>query len=151
MKKKEWANAVWLLFHTLAEKLKPEFQSEVETLFSHFNNICYNLPCPDCQSHAVAAMQSANKKVICLSQENLKRFVWEFHNNVNKRINNPIYPYSQLDKYKTANTRNVILNFVNIMSRTVNSEKVMMNNFQRKLYMTKFKEYISANIFKFYP
>ena len=49
MKKKEWGNAVWLLFHTLAEKIKPEYKGELIILVSHISSICNNLPCPDCQ------------------------------------------------------------------------------------------------------
>ena len=29
MQKKVWGNATWYIFHTLAEKLKPEFKSEL--------------------------------------------------------------------------------------------------------------------------
>ena len=42
MKKKEWGNAVWLLFHTLAEKIKIDSSpSELMTLVSpkHLNHI----------------------------------------------------------------------------------------------------------------
>jgi hypothetical protein len=47
MKKKDWGNAVWLLFHTLSEKIKDEHVSELSILVSHISSICYNLPCPD--------------------------------------------------------------------------------------------------------
>ena len=33
MSKQQWGNATWYLFHTLAEKLKPEFTSESGELF----------------------------------------------------------------------------------------------------------------------
>ena len=40
MKKKVWGNATWYIFHTLAEKLKPEFKSEMTY---HITNIYYPL------------------------------------------------------------------------------------------------------------
>jgi len=150
MRKKEWANAVWLLFHTLAEKLKPEFSaSEAPVLFSHMVDICYNLPCPDCQGHATAYMQKANKPLVTASRENLMRFLWEFHNNVNLRIKQPLFMFTELDRYKRANTRGVVLHFINIMSKTAGSEKVMMHNYHRKMYVAKFRDYIQANAYKF--
>ena len=127
MKKKEWGNAVWYLFHTLAEKLKPECHSEVSVLFSHIITICNNLPCPDCQNHAKQAMQRANKSVITSSRENLINFLWMFHNSVNKRTKAPEYSKESLDMYKRSNTRNVIQNFISVMSENSRNERAMLN------------------------
>ena len=54
MSKKQWGNATWYLFHTLAEKLKPEYDnpSEIRALYAQIKNICQNLPCEDCKNHA---------------------------------------------------------------------------------------------------
>ena len=61
MKKKDWGNAVWFLFHTLAFKLKDEYISELPNLVSHIFIICNNLPCPNCKSHAVEIMKKGMK------------------------------------------------------------------------------------------
>ena len=42
MKKKDWGNAVWILFHTLAEKIKPEYTEELIVIVSHITSICNN-------------------------------------------------------------------------------------------------------------
>jgi hypothetical protein len=149
MKKKDWGNAVWLLFHTLAEKLKEEYKAEVNILLAHIISICGNLPCPDCQQHALRVMGGVNKAMICASKQSLIDFLWSFHNNVNQRTKTPSYPKESLDIYKRANTVNVVKNFINIMSATSNSEKTMLHGFHRSLYMKQFIEYINNNSYKY--
>ena len=149
MKKKEWANAVWLLFHTLAEKLKPEHSAEVAVLFNHIASICNNLPCPDCQAHATESIQRANRQVACASREALIHFLWQFHNAVNVRIKLPVFPKTSLDMYTRANTVNVVQHFITIMSGASNNSRTMMNSFHRQLYMKNFIDYVQKNISKF--
>lgn len=149
MKKKDWGNAVWLLFHTLAEKIKPEYTEELIVIVSHITSICSNLPCPDCQQHASRVMAQVNKNAIAASKETLIDFLWKFHNEVNKRTKAAFYTKEALDKYKTANTINVVKYFIQIMSKTSNNEKTMLNGFHRNIYMKKFIEYINANINKY--
>lgn len=149
MKKKDWGNAVWILFHTLAEKIKPEYTEELIVIVSHITSICSNLPCPDCQQHASRVMAQVNKNAIAASKETLIDFLWKFHNEVNKRTKAAFYSKEALDKYKTANTINVVKYFIQIMSKTSNNEKTMLHGFHRNLYMKKFIEYINANIDKY--
>jgi hypothetical protein len=151
MKKKDWGNAVWLLFHTLAEKLKDEHFSELAVLVSHISQICSNLPCPDCQNHAIQTMNRVNQVAITSSKEALIHFLWQFHNDVNKRTKTLYYPKESLNIYKTANTQNVVKNFIKIMSATSNNEKTMLHGFHRNLYMKQFINYINQNIYKYNP
>ncbi len=149
MKKKDWGNAVWLLFHTLAEKIKEEHVAELPILLSHITGICNNLPCPDCKKHASSVMLQINKQQIAASKENVINFLWMFHNDTNKRTKTAIYPKESLAIYKTANTVNVIKNFIQIMSGASNNEKTMLYSFHRGLYMKKFIEYINNNLYKY--
>lgn len=151
MKKKEWGNAVWLLFHTLAEKLKDEHKAEVNILLIHITNICANLPCPDCQQHASRVMAGVNKANISSSKQSLIDFLWSFHNSVNQRTKTAFYPKESLEIYKRANTVNVIQNFINIMSATSNNEKTMLHGFHRALYMKQFIDYAKNNLYKYNP
>ena len=149
MKKKDWGNAVWFLFHTLAEKLKDDYISELPILVSHITSICYNLPCPDCQKHASATMNVVNKKAITASKESLIDFLWKFHNDVNRRTKQPFFTKESLDKYKTSNTFNIVNNFIKIMSATTNNEKTMLYGFHRARYMKEFVNYMSTNNYKY--
>ena len=149
MKKKEWGNAVWLFFHTLAEKLKEEHTNELPILVSHIANICNNLPCPDCQQHASKTMNLVNKASISSSKEALIDFLWQFHNDVNKRTKTFYYPKESLNKYETASTFNVVKHFIAIMTATSNNEKTMLHGFHRGLYMKQFIDYINKNSYKY--
>lgn len=150
MKKKEWGNSVWILFHTLAHKLKPEYKNEAPILFAHINSICNNLPCPDCQEHAATFLSRINVKAITSSRETLIQFLFIFHNAVNKRLNTPQFTNEALSAtYSKANTRNVVLHFINIMSSNMNNEKLMMDTFRRQNYMNSFIKYIGANSYKY--
>jgi hypothetical protein len=149
MKKKVWGNAVWILFHTLAEKLKPEHKTELGILVSHITNICNNLPCPDCQMHASHVMLQVNKASISASKEALIDFLWNFHNSVNNRTKTALFTKESLEMYKNANTFNVVQNFIQIMNATSNNEKTMLHGFHRSLYMKQFAEYIKNNFYKY--
>jgi hypothetical protein len=151
MKKRDWGNAVWLLFHTLAEKIKEEHTAELPILISHITSICSNLPCPDCQEHASKTMNIVNKAAIGSSKEALIDFLWKFHNDVNKRTKTAYYPKESLDKYKSANTHGVVKHFIAIMSATSNNEKTMLHGFHRSLYMSKFIDYVNKNNYKYNP
>lgn len=152
MKKEVWGRAIWSLFHTLAHKLKPEYKSELDVLFSHILSICNNLPCPDCQEHASKILSTTNRRGITSSQDNLKQFLRTFHNIVNKKINKPEFSQNALDElYSRANTQNIIIHFISVMNANMNNDKLMMNSFRRQNYMNKFITYINANRYKYNP
>jgi hypothetical protein len=150
MKKQVWGNATWYLFHTLAYKLKPEFQNEVLVIFNHISNICNNLPCPDCQQHASALIASTNVAKATASKESLNQFVWSFHNDVNKRLGSKIVTFETAQElYSRANTYAVIRHFLAVMQENLNNEKAMLYTFHRKKIMKIFRDYINANIHKY--
>jgi len=149
MKKKDWGNAVWLLFHTLAEKIKPDYKSELAVLVSYITSICDNLPCPDCQQHASNIMRQVNVPSITSTKEALIDFLWKFHNDVNRRTKAPVYPKESLEIYKRAHTINIINNFIRIMSATSNNEKTIMHGFHRSLFMKRFTDYVKNNMYKY--
>jgi len=151
MQKKVWGNATWYLFHTLAEKLKPEFKSELPVLFSYIQLICNNLPCPTCQSHASETMMRVNKGTVTSSQESLINFLLFFHNSVNKRIGTPEFSKEALTMYKNAITANIIQNFINVMSENLRNQKALLNSFHRQMFIKNFKNYITANAHKYNP
>ena len=146
MKKKVWANAVWFLFHTLAEKIKPEActsSKELTNLYQQISLICANLPCPDCQGHAMNYLSRVNVSQVTATKENLIVFLWQFHNHVNARTKAPFFTRIELDaKYKLANTPAIIQNFIHIMSSTTNNSKLMLQAYHRQNFMKKFIEYI---------
>jgi hypothetical protein len=149
MKKKVWGNAVWLLFHTLAQKLKDEYASELIILFTHISSICNNLPCPDCQQHASRVMMQVNRANVTSSKQAMIDFLWNFHNSVNIRTKTALFPKESLNVYTRANTFNIVKHFITIMNATSNNEKTMLHGFHRGLYIKQFIEYINSNLHKY--
>lgn len=150
MSKYIWGNACWYLFHTLAEKLKPDNESEIKNIIFHFKQICFNLPCPDCQKHAIETLQHSKIENI-KTNDDLKTYFLEFHNLVNRRLNKPLFTKEECDNlYSKANTINIINNFISVMkSNQVSSEKTMMHTMSRHLCVDSFAKYIKSNIYKF--
>ena len=154
MSKQIWGNACWYLFHALAEKLKPESDtpSNIQTILFHFKQICFNLPCPSCQEHAIKTLEKVNFNNI-KNKSDLKTFFWEFHNIVNKRINKPIFSRDKLDDmYSKAIFINIVNRFITVMkSKDISTERTMMNTISRHLCVDSFAKYIRENGYSYNP
>ena len=149
MSYKQWGNATWYLFHTLSEKLRPEYSSFSKELWNKFHIICDNLPCPNCREHAMQTMRSANTNAIN-TREDLIRFIWEFHNIVNASLNKPSFSKEECDNlYKRANTQRMIINFREIMKINHRIEKAMMGSFRRHRAVDELLTFIKNNYEKF--
>jgi len=130
MSKSEWGNAVWILFHTLACKIDEKYiQDNNRDLINFIQNVCSNLPCPYCASHALEVLKKARLENI-KNQNDLKYFFWSFHNIVNEKLNKEKLEYSFLEKYNNAITYNVILNFKQKFSYRPYNDKLLMENFK---------------------
>jgi hypothetical protein len=147
--KQEWGNATWFLFHTLSYKMKDQHFDELKPEFlSLCTRICANLPCPDCSEHAYAIMANVKRENI-KTKKDLQMFFFDFHNSVNKRTKKPLFLESQMFKYQTAITRNIVYNFISILTRKYNNVKLMTNSFHRDTALNDFKKWISHNSQKF--
>tara|TARA_R110002072_G_scaffold178994_2_gene334939 strand:- start:207 stop:662 length:456 start_codon:yes stop_codon:yes gene_type:complete len=150
MSKQQWGNATWYLFHTLAEKLKPEFSSEASELFRQIKLLCGNLPCPDCTNHATETLNSANVRAIN-NRENIIEFIWQFHNKVNARTGKPQFTREECKrKYSCAITRIIFTNFISVFKMNARNDKAMMHSYRRQKSTQVFEKYMYANAYKYY-
>ena len=150
MSKQEWGNATWYLFHTLAEKLKPEFSGESGELFRQIKLLCTNLPCPDCSQHATSCLNDVNTNSIN-SRENLIEFIWQFHNRVNGRIGKAQFSREECRrKYTYSITRIIFTNFISVFKMNARNEKAMMHSYRRQMSTQGFEKYMYANTHKYY-
>ena len=150
MSKQMWGNSTWYIFHTLAEKLKPECDSEIQTILYHFKQVSFNLPCMDCAKHATDMMQNAKLDKV-KTRDDLKQFFLEFHNIVNKKLNKPIFSRDECDKlYAKANTVNVVNHFIAVMkSNQISSERTMMHTVTRHLCVDSIAKYMREHGYKY--
>ena len=138
--KEVWGNNIWYLFHSIAHKIKESEFSNVKNDLSYLlNTISSNLPCPECSADAVSVLNKVNFNNIS-SKEEFKKFVFNFHNHVNKKLNKPIFKLSELDdKYSKANIKVIYNNFFIIFASNSNTPQLMSASFHRQYNLPKIK------------
>ena len=117
---KYWGPATWTLFHVLAEKLTND--SLVKPIILLVKNICSCLPCPTCREHSTTILYRYSLYDRINTKEELKRFIWEFHNQVNKKLHVPAYNFNSLTKYNQYNLYTILqiwLKYFNIFTTDV--------------------------------
>ena len=148
-KPRAWGILTWMLFHTLAEKIKPErFQQCSPIIISYIKKICSCLPCPVCREDAQQYVSSFDFKLI-KSKEDLKLFIFDFHNHVNKKIKNET-PHDQiLDKYKLLDITNVMNLWYEHFTLYGIEAQEFMEGMQRNNVRNEIRRYIINNRFVF--
>tara|TARA_Y100000992_G_scaffold135643_1_gene89698 strand:+ start:687 stop:1142 length:456 start_codon:yes stop_codon:yes gene_type:complete len=145
----EWGYYTWLLFHTLAEKIKDEeFEKEKNNLIYFVKNICSVLPCPECSSHAIHLLKYYNYNHI-RSKDDFKKFIFEFHNIVNKRKKFKIQDISVLNMYKNAILYKIVYAWNYYFNVKGINTKLLTENMNRNRVKKNFMKYINDNKHKF--
>ncbi len=136
MSNKEWGNATWILFHSLAEQIKEEsFNEERQGLINFVRNTCNFLPCPVCSAHASNVMSRAYTANI-KTKDDFIEFLRQFHNIVNSTLNKPIMSEKEVsEKYKLARLKLIIDNFLKTLSVSYGNMKMLVHSFQRQHYI----------------
>lgn len=146
-KKILWGPPFWFFFHTMAEKVKPElFKQNREALFGIIREICNNLPCPACASHAKQYIDKINFNSI-QTKHDFAMMLFEFHNSVNKRKNVPIFPYSELQpKYEKANFINIVNYFLHFYKMEHHVVRQMSDSLYRRRSAKSIQDWLHANL-----
>jgi len=148
--KEIWGNTIWYLFHTIAHKIKEnEFNNIKKDIIFLIKIICSTLPCPECSKDATDILNKINMDNIS-SKKELKSFLYNFHNYINKKLNKPIFLETDLDsKYSKGNIYNLYNNFYIIYSSNTNIPQLMNSSFQRQYNLPKIKN-ILDNLLNYY-
>ena len=143
----KWGGPTWFLFHTLAEKIKPEYYPEIrKELLNLIYTICSNLPCPNCAKHAVEYLNATNFNTLT-TKDSLRMMLYKFHNEVNRRKKFPEFPLEQLSvKYSAANTVNIIHNFMPHFEDRSGSVRLIADNLHRSRVALQLKAWFNKNI-----
>lgn len=146
-KKMKWGEPTWFLFHTLAQKIREESFQQIRTeLLDIIYTICNNLPCPDCAKHATAYMNGINFNTI-QTKEQLKELIFQFHNEVNKRKNIPLFNRADLDiKYNAANLVPIIQNFMRHFRDKHASIHMIASDLHRNRLSVKISAWFQTNL-----
>jgi len=145
-KKIIWGAPFWYFFHILAEKVKPEsFNIVSDHIFDIIKDVCRNLPCPYCKSHAEEYMSKINFRNITSSND-LKLMLFTFHNTVNKRTNKPDFSIDELNtKYKQGNIINIVNHFLHHYKMEHHVIRAMVDNMYRKNSANRILDWFHAN------
>tara|TARA_Y100000992_G_C21156439_1_gene438860 strand:- start:206 stop:655 length:450 start_codon:yes stop_codon:yes gene_type:complete len=112
MSQSYWAISTWQFLHTISIQLNNNlFERDKQIILNICYNICTNLPCPTCSEHARHALNSNNYWRIS-NLEQLRQFMFNFHNTVNKHTGKKIEDVTILDKYKHYKISVVVNNFI---------------------------------------
>ncbi len=148
-----WGPSVWYLFHTLAHKIKEQdFPLMKDDFMKFVYRICANLPCPECAEHATTHLRKNSKRSVNTKEE-LKRFLFDFHNEVNARLKKPIMLWAESNtQYEDATTAAVIQFFFQRYGKKSNGNlKLMTQNFHRDILLSEFSAWVATNNTRFDP
>lgn len=146
-KSMKWGEPTWFMFHTLAEKVKPEYFSMIrEEFINIIVTICSNLPCPDCARHAKQYMNGVNFNTI-RTKDDFRILFHRFHNEINAKKGFPIFPFDQLsEKYSKANTVNIIHYFMMHFEDKHKSLRMIADDLYRARICSQLRAWFSKNI-----
>jgi len=146
-KQMKWGEPTWFLFHTLAEKVKPEYFQDIRAdLLNIIYTICANLPCPDCAKHATAYMNGINFGAI-VTKDHLRMLLYRFHNEVNRRKGFAEFPLDQLsEKYSKADTVKIIHYFMPFFEDKHKSIRMIADDMHRARIALQLKSWFNKNI-----
>jgi hypothetical protein len=150
MKKKIWGTAVWYFFHTLAYKLKNEYEDQLTELFDIFVLVCNNLPCPICKIESTTMLKNVNKNDVTISKERFQYFLFNIHNAINSKLKTTIFTKEEyFIKYSKSKTHNIIIYFFDIMKNTGMKNENLIIRTSVNSYLDIIYKYIKQNINKY--
>ena len=146
----EWTHATWNLFHCIPEKIKKEeFNHLRNELIHYIKGICNRLPCPECAHHAGIFMNNVNTHNI-KNSEDLKKVMFVFHNNVNKKTKKKIQEEEVLEQYKNMKLHKVLNDFFTTFNNSAKGNFTFMSeNYNRKIFTDGFLVFMKNNFHKF--
>lgn len=145
--KMKWGPPTWLYLHTMAEKVKDtSFQQIRKDLIRIIYTICTNLPCPMCSNHAKEYFSKINVESI-QTKNNLKQFLFVFHNSVNTRKSLNLFSYSDLDPtYSKGNYIAITNNFMKFYQEKTRNNHLISDEMHRQRIIQIVKQWIIDNV-----
>jgi len=142
---KRWGPITWFLLHTFAEKIhNSAFLANRANYLNLIFNLCCNLPCPDCSNHAKIYLTRARFKYIIKTKNELRLFLWKFHNNTNTRLKKEQQNISILKMYFNGNFEKIITLFSKEIFKQVGSTNIL-NLMYKNIHAQKIIDTINAN------
>lgn len=140
-----WGKHIWFFLHGLCQKVKSEHFSSIKNdLIFNIKLICGNLPCPDCSKHATQYLNKMDINKIT-TKEDLVLYMFNFHNDVNKKKGYPLFKREELEIYKKSNLKNMYQNFTYYFRENYHVVKLMSENMHRIRIAQKIEIWLNEN------
>jgi hypothetical protein len=147
---KMWGPTTWVLFHTLAEKInEKDFSQEKNNLLNIVRLVCSHLPCPYCREHAIEDLNKYKGYHQINTKEDLKKFLFEFHNLVNVKRKSEEAVITVLENYKKYNLLVVMNVWLRHFRAYGMNPQVIKEEQMRTKAKNVFKKYMEKNREKF--
>jgi FAD-linked sulfhydryl oxidase len=144
---KEWGNAYWDLIHCLSFKLKTD--DKANEIYKLMFGLCTILPCPICTTHSKNYFTKINPNSINTKTKLIDLF-YDFHNNVNKRLNKKIFNKDDYNKkYSEKNLIHVLNRFHAIFIKYKKSRRLNIDTMSKQIFLKNFTNFIKSNINQF--
>jgi len=142
-----WGPPTWLYLHTMAEKVKETSFNQIRAdMFRIISIICTNLPCSICSNHAREYLSKINPQSI-QTKDDMKKFLFVFHNSVNARKQLKIFQYSDLDQtYSNGNYKAITNNFMLFYQEKTRNIHLIADEMHRQRVVKIVKQWIIDNI-----
>jgi hypothetical protein len=136
----KWGGITWVFLHTLSYKVHPEHYQKIKVeLWDHIKQLCSNLPCPDCASHAVQYLKRIH---VPETKEHLIHILFEFHNVVNRRIKKNIFHFQDFEKYNTVDLSRAFYACKYVIQNQPYNPRLIMNKVNTHDRLTRFQSWL---------
>jgi hypothetical protein len=147
MSKRVWGPPTWQLLHCMVVKAKDIMTpTQIEDLKTIIERIVSNLPCPICSGHANAYFKK-NHYIRIKTLDQLRHFLFLFHNNVNQRLEKSAITYEEHDLlYQNMNMEIVLRNMLQVYQNMNHTNVTMMlYSFHRNSIINDLTKYFIKN------
>lgn len=142
MTTKTWGKYIWYFFHILAEKVTEEGYIILKTdICEIIKSICNHLPCIICTEHASKYTRYTLNSSNLNTKQKLKNYLFQFHNDVNKRLNKEVF--ENFDIYKKGNLNVSASLFKNVYLKNYDPHRGFLETMARKQIINKIESLLS--------
>lgn len=100
-----WGQSVWIFLHTILEQLSEEqFIQHKQKIVRDVFDIFSNIPCDFCRAEAITEYKTNVNKWV--TKDDVRMFIFHFHNKVNRKLKKFVHPIEKLKVYKTISIQN---------------------------------------------
>jgi hypothetical protein len=133
----KWGEITWIFLHTLSYKVHPEHYKHVKlVLWDHVKQLCSNLPCPECASHAIQYLKKLN---VPDTKEQFIQVLFDFHNAVNRKLGKPMFLSQEIKKYGTVDLGKAFYACKHVIKTQPYNPRLIMNKINTQDRITRFQ------------